>query len=121
MAERLTLAAEFMAFTNTFLYMKTWFLYLIECADGSIYTGITVDVAARYAAHCRGEGARYTRSHPPLRLLGWATHPDRSAASKAEFSIKRLSPTEKRRYAATLAQISSDNSATTELLASASL
>ena len=47
---------------------KSWFLYLIECRDGSVYTGITVDVAARYAAHISGKGARYTRSHPPLRL-----------------------------------------------------
>jgi len=84
--------------------MKPWFLYLIECADGSIYTGITVDVAARYAAHCDGKGARYTRSHPPTRLLGWEPYSDRSAASKAECSIKRLPPAEKRRYAARLTQ-----------------
>ena len=51
----------------------TWHLYLILCRDGSIYTGITVDVAARYAAHVDGRGARYTRSHPPARLL--ATRP----------------------------------------------
>jgi len=38
--------------------MKTWYLYLLECADGSIYTGITVDVEARYAAHSAGKGAR---------------------------------------------------------------
>ncbi len=81
---------------------KPWFLYLIECCDGSIYTGITVDVAARYAAHCQGTGARYTRSHPPLRLLGHEQHPDRSSASKAEYRIKQLSPQEKRRHAATL-------------------
>lgn len=83
---------------------KPWYLYLIECADGSIYTGITVDVAGRYAAHCSGTGARYTRSHPPLRLLGWEMHADRSAASKAEHRIKKLSPTEKRSLAATLSQ-----------------
>ncbi len=77
---------------------KPWFLYLIECIDGSIYTGITVDVAARYAAHCNGTGARYTRSHPPLRLLGSESYPDRSAASKAEYRVKRLSATEKRCY-----------------------
>jgi len=82
---------------------KPWFLYLIECADGSIYTGITVDVAARYAAHCQGSGARYTRSHPPLRLLGFETHPDRSAASKAEYRIKQMTTANKWRYAATLA------------------
>lgn len=81
---------------------RTWYLYMIECTGGSLYTGITVDVAARYAAHCNGTGARYTRSHPPLRLLGFELHPDRSSASKAEYRIKRLSVTEKRLYAAGL-------------------
>lgn len=81
---------------------KPWFLYLIECRDGSLYTGITVDVAARYAAHLAGTGARYTRSHPPARLLGWEPHPDRASASRAEYRIKQLSATEKRRYAETL-------------------
>ena len=81
---------------------KGWFLYLIECVDGSIYTGITVDVEARYAAHCQGSGARYTRAHAPLRLLGYEPHPDRSSASKAEYRIKQLTPREKRHYASGL-------------------
>ena len=81
---------------------KPWCLYLIECVDGSIYTGITVDLAARYAAHVAGKGARYTRSHPPRCLLGFEPHPDRSSASKAEHRIKQLSPAEKRHYAAGL-------------------
>jgi putative endonuclease len=84
---------------------KLWYLYLIECADGSIYTGITVDVAARYAAHCNGSGARYTRSHVPVKLLGYEAHPDRSSASKAEFRVKKLSPVEKRQLAAGLFSI----------------
>lgn len=83
--------------------MKPWYLYLIECADGSIYTGITTDVALRYAAHARGLGARYTRSHPPKQLLGIEVHPDRSSASRAEYRIKQLTASEKRAYAATLA------------------
>ncbi len=74
----------------------SWFVYLIECVDGSIYTGIAVDVAARYSAHERGDGARYTRSHPPRRLLASFAHPDRSAALKAEHAIKQLSPAAKR-------------------------
>jgi putative endonuclease len=78
---------------------KPWFLYLIECEDGSIYTGITVDVTARYEAHRLGTGARYTRSHKPRRLLGQETHADRSSASRAEYRIKQLSPAEKRAYA----------------------
>jgi len=73
-----------------------WYVYLIECADGSIYTGIAVDVDARYAAHKSGKGARYTRSHPPKRLLAAFACDDRSAASKAEYRIKRLSACEKR-------------------------
>lgn len=81
---------------------RPWFLYLIECADGSIYTGITTDVAARYVAHAEGKGARYTRAHPPARLLGWEAHPDRSTASKAEYRIKRLTAAAKRAYAAAL-------------------
>lgn len=81
---------------------KPWFLYLIECTDGSIYTGIAVDVQARYAAHCTGKGARYTRAHPPLRLLGYEPHADRSSASQAEYRVKRLSAAEKRRYALAL-------------------
>ena len=82
--------------------MKPWFLYLIECADGSIYTGITVDVAARFAAHLNGSGARYTRAHPPTQLLGCEVHADRSAASKAEYRVKQMSVAEKRRFAAGL-------------------
>lgn len=81
---------------------KTWFVYLIECADGSLYTGIAVDLAARFAAHAEGRGARYTRSHPPLRMLGAEAHADRSAASKAEHRIKRLAPADKRAWAASM-------------------
>ena len=76
-----------------------WYLYLIECRDGSIYTGITVDVEARYAAHADGKGARYTRSHPPRRLLASIEYPDRSSASRAEYETKQLSPSEKRALA----------------------
>ena len=76
-----------------------WFVYLIECTDGSIYTGITVDVAARYAAHLAGKGARYTRSHPPQRLLAAIEYADRADASRAEYRVKRLSPGEKRELA----------------------
>lgn len=81
---------------------KPWFLYMIECVDGSIYTGIAVDVEARYQAHRQGTGARYTRSHPPARLLGYESHADRSSASKAEYRIKQLTASEKQRYASGL-------------------
>ena len=75
-----------------------WYLYMIECEDGSIYTGVTVDVAARYGAHVSGKGARYTRSHPPRRLLLCVEYADRSTALKAEHHMKRLTAAEKRSF-----------------------
>lgn len=78
---------------------KPWFLYLIECQDLSIYTGITVDVAARLTAHQNGTGARYTRAHPPERLLAVVEYSSRSAASQAEYMIKQLKPRDKREFA----------------------
>ena len=78
---------------------KQWYVYLIECRDGNIYTGIAVDVAARFAAHLQGKGARYTRSHPPRRLLAAIEYPDRSSALSAEYAVKQISAVEKRAYA----------------------
>lgn len=69
---------------------KPWYLYLLLCRDGSYYAGITNDLQARYQAHLCGKGARYTRAHPPERLLGSRPYPDRSAASRAECELKRL-------------------------------
>lgn len=68
---------------------QPWFLYLIECTDGSLYAGISNDVQARYRKHERGVGARYTRSHPPLRLLASCAFVDRAAASRAEWTLKQ--------------------------------
>ena len=81
---------------------KIWYVYLIECSDGSLYTGITVDLAARFAAHRDGRGARSMSLHAPVRMLAAEAHPDRSAASKAEYRIKQLSPAAKRALAATM-------------------
>ena len=75
---------------------SSWYVYLIECRDGSLYTGIAVDVVLRYAKHVAGKGARYTRSHPPLRLFGQCAYLDRAEASRAEYRIKRLSAAQKR-------------------------
>ncbi|MCF8197662.1 MAG: GIY-YIG nuclease family protein [Sulfuritalea sp.] len=85
---------------------KSWFVYLIECVDGSLYTGITVDLEARFQTHLRGKGARYTRSHPPLRILGAEAHQDHSSALKAERRIKQLTPTQKRAHAAQMSVVS---------------
>lgn len=76
--------------------MRLWYVYLLECRDGSVYTGITLDVARRYAQHVAGTGARYTRSRPPVRLLGQIAFADRSTASRAEHAVKQLSAARKR-------------------------
>ncbi len=76
--------------------MSAWHVYLIECLDGSLYTGITTDVDRRFAQHVAGKGARYTRARPPVRLLASFPYPDRSSASRAEYEIKQLSPARKR-------------------------
>jgi putative endonuclease len=76
-----------------------WYLYLIECHDGSLYTGIAVDVHKRFALHAGGKAARYTRAHPPRCLLGFTAYPDRSSASAAEHAFKKLSPAQKRQRA----------------------
>src|SRR5688500_5157625 len=76
--------------------MSRWYVYILECRDGSLYTGIATDVERRYAEHAAGKGARYTRSRPPLRLLARFEHPDRAAASRAEHAIKQLTPARKR-------------------------
>ncbi len=81
---------------------EAWFLYLLECLDGSIYTGITKNLAARYTQHLRGKGARYTKSHPPKKILASCQFPDHSSALKAECRIKKLRAEEKRRLAAAL-------------------
>jgi putative endonuclease len=73
-----------------------WFLYLIECADGALYTGIALDPAARYEKHRAGKGAKYTRANRPVRLIGVIPYPDRATASRAEIAFKKLKAVEKR-------------------------
>ncbi|MCE7999578.1 MAG: GIY-YIG nuclease family protein [Rhodobiaceae bacterium] len=80
---------------------KPWFLYILECAGDRLYTGITVDVDARYAAHASGKGAKFTKGFPPERILFQAEFPDRAAASRAESDFKKLSASEKRRFVKT--------------------
>ncbi len=67
-----------------------WFLYILECRDGSLYTGITTNVARRLAEHAGGRGARYTRSHPPRRLRALVVFPDKGSALSAEYAFKSL-------------------------------
>jgi putative endonuclease len=72
-----------------------WFVYVVECADGSLYTGIARDVAARLAAHEAGRGARYTRGRGPLKLLRTRRCSGHGDALRLEWAFKVLSRTEK--------------------------
>lgn|GEM_PF-347885 len=76
---------------------QTWSVYLLRCADGTFYTGITTDLAARVARHNRGKGAKYTRGRGPVELAYAVEAGDRGQALKLEYSIKQLSREEKRR------------------------
>ena len=75
----------------------TAWVYIVQCADGSLYTGWTYDVKARIAKHNTGKGAKYTRSRRPVTLRWCETQPNRSAAMKREAAIKKLKPAQKRR------------------------
>ncbi len=72
-----------------------WFVYLLRCADDSLYTGITNDVSRRCDQHNAGTASRYTRSRRPIRLVYEETHASRSGALKREAVIKALSREEK--------------------------
>ena len=76
---------------------KRWYVYLILCRRGEIYTGIARNVAVRYAQHVAGTGARYTRANPPSRLLVKFACLNQSEASKMEAAIKKLAATDKRK------------------------
>lgn len=69
----------------------TWAVYLLECADGRVYTGIARDPEQRYAKHLAGKGARFTRANPPKRLLGWVWVSSHGEALRLEIAWKRLS------------------------------
>lgn len=75
--------------------MSDYFLYILKCADDSLYTGITTDVRRRLNEHQSGAGARYTRARKALKVVYTERHKNRSAASKREAEIKRLTRTAK--------------------------
>lgn len=73
-----------------------WHVYIAECADGSLYTGIARDVAARLNQHNEGNGARYTRSRLPVRLVYVEKAADRAVALRREHAIKQMKAPAKR-------------------------
>ena len=72
-----------------------WFVYIVRCADGSLYTGITKDVARRCQQHNAGTASRYTRSRLPVKLIYHEVRPDQSSALKREAAIKAMNRREK--------------------------
>ena len=66
------------------------YTYILECADGTLYTGWTTDLSARLLAHNRGLGARYTRSRRPVKLRYFEEFAEKGAAMRREWQIKRL-------------------------------
>ena len=68
----------------------SWVCYILQCADGTLYTGITNDLGKRLAAHNVGEGAKYTRGRSPVKLAYCESCADKSAALKREIEIKGL-------------------------------
>lgn len=72
-----------------------WHVYLLKCADGTLYAGATNDVAKRVAAHASGKGAKYTRGRCPVALVWKRRVKDRSAALKLEARVKRMTRKEK--------------------------
>jgi putative endonuclease len=79
---------------------QAWHVYIVRCADGSLYTGVAKDLDARIAAHNLGRGAKYTRGRRPVELIYAESVADRAAALKRELEIKRLRPDAKRQLAA---------------------
>ncbi|MGI5904787.1 MAG: GIY-YIG nuclease family protein [Candidatus Pararuminococcus gallinarum] len=70
-------------------------VYILQCADGSLYTGWTNDLSRRLAAHQAGKGAKYTKGRLPVSLVYVEKHPSKEEAMRREYAIKRLSRREK--------------------------
>ena len=75
--------------------MARWFCYPLQCADGSLYTGITPALERRVTRHNDGSASKYTRTRRPVRLVWSEPWPDRATASRREAAIKRLPRSEK--------------------------
>lgn len=75
---------------------KAWFIYLLECQNGRLYTGITPNLEERFRKHSTGKGAMFTRLNRPLRMIAAKPCVNRSEASRIERMIKGLTPSQKR-------------------------
>lgn len=80
---------------------QIWWLYVLECQGGVLYTGIAKDVDARFEAHVNGTGAIFTRLNRPVRILGKATMATKGDALRAEYAFKQASRADKLQWCAT--------------------
>ena len=83
---------------------RDWYIYILQCADNTLYTGVATDVSARLATHNAGKGAKYTRGRLPVALQYQECAESRSAALKREHTIKKMRASDKRQLIATQAQ-----------------
>jgi putative endonuclease len=74
---------------------QSWFVYLVECRDGTLYTGVALDVERRLAEHNAGRGGRYTRGRGPVRMVASSRALDKRAAYRLEWQVKQLRAGEK--------------------------
>lgn len=74
---------------------QSWFVYMLRCSNGCLYTGIATDVQKRLKVHNSGKGSAYVRAHRPAKLVACTASESRSAASRLEYSVKSLSRTQK--------------------------
>jgi putative endonuclease len=77
---------------------RTWYVYLLECADGTLYTGISLDTDRRVRCHNAGRGARYTRARLPVRLIGSKAVQNHAEALRQEKNLKTRTPQRKRSF-----------------------
>ena len=75
--------------------MNSWFVYMIRCANGSLYTGCTNNLIRRWHEHRKGNGAKYLRIHEPEMVVFVEEQPDRSKACRREYQIKQLTKQDK--------------------------
>ena len=81
---------------------RAFYTYMIECEDGSLYTGWSTDPEKRFASHLAGKGARYTRARKPVRLVKTWAFETQSEAMRFEIQLKKLPRPEKLRHAGLL-------------------
>lgn len=84
-----------------------WWVYLLACRDGRTYAGVAVDVPRRFRVHQSGKGSKFTRSNPPVAILGARMFADKVTAMRAEYALKQLSRSDKLAWAAAASHFSS--------------